>query len=140
MWFIVHVLFTIGLIKVFNITTNYEIMLAFIFGVLVDIDHLIRLPEYIRKNGWHVVHHWHFRTSIQEPFSYIWVIPLCILLDSWVPFVFFTGHLILDYVMSYEKTPLWPISRLSFDVHSHRKDWIAQLVASAISVALMIIA
>lgn len=140
MWFIVHLIFTYALIRLFNITSRYEMVLALIFGVLIDLDHLIKLPKYIKENGWHVVKHWHFRTGLQEPISYIWVLPLCLILDSWVPFVAFTGHLILDYVMSYEKTPLWPITNITFDKNAHRKDWLSQIIAVAFSVIIIIVA
>jgi hypothetical protein len=144
MWVIVHIIFTIALLRVFSISGNYEIILAFVFGVLIDIDHLLKIPGYIKQNGFHIVRYWPLRTSIQEPISYIWVIPLCIILNSWVPFVFFTAHLVLDYIMAYKKRPLWPISKIEFGVENKkrawRKEWIPQAIVIVLSIALILVA
>jgi membrane-bound metal-dependent hydrolase YbcI (DUF457 family) len=70
--------------------SGIDIVLALLFGVAIDLDHLIKVPLYIKQNGLKVVRYWNWRTSFQEPVSYLWIV--------------------LDYLMSYEKQPFYPFS------------------------------
>ena len=106
---IAHILVTVLCIKLFGLSGT-NIFWAIIFGVVIDLDHLIKAPLYIKENGLKVVRYWNWRTSFQEPVSYLWIIPLCIYFQNWVPIFFFTTHLVLDYLMSYEKRPFYPFS------------------------------
>jgi hypothetical protein len=85
-----------------------ELVLAYGFGVAVDVDHLVKLPLYLKKNGLKNEKFYHWRTSLQEPISLLWILPLSIFLRTVVPVIFFIPHLLLDYLVSYEKRPLFP--------------------------------
>jgi membrane-bound metal-dependent hydrolase YbcI (DUF457 family) len=119
---IAHILITILFVELTGIT-GLDIIWAVIFGVLIDLDHLIKLPLYLKQNGLTVVRLWDWRTPFQEPISYLWVLPLSLFLQTWVPVFFFSIHLSLDYLMSFKKKPLYPFSefeikerKLKFDV------------------------
>ena len=104
---IAHLLVTFLFIKLGDLT-GIDIFWAALFGVLIDFDHLIKVPLYLKQNGFKIVRYWNWRTSLQEPVSYLWIVPLAVYLQTWVPVFFFTTHLILDYIMSYEKQPFYP--------------------------------
>ena len=40
----------------------------------------------------------------------LWILPLCILLGTLVPLIFFLAHVALDYSVRYEKMPFYPYS------------------------------
>lgn len=109
MTFVTHILLTNLGVKALKLQ-GQDIVLAYVFGVLIDLDHFIKLPQYIKKNHITVVKHYNWRSSLQEPISLLWIIPLCFYLSSWVPAIFFLGHLFLDYCLSYAKKPFFPLS------------------------------
>lgn len=91
-----------------------DIAYAYIFGYGIDIvDHPIKLPLYLRKNGRNNEKHYHWRTPLQEPVALLWIIPFSIWLGSIVPALFFVSHFALDYMVSYEKRPFAPFSAWS---------------------------
>ena len=91
-----------------------DIVLAYSFGYGIDlIDHPIKLPLYLRKNGKKNEKHYHWRTPLQEPIALMWIIPLSIYLGTYVPALFFISHFVLDYMVSYEKRPFYPFSPYS---------------------------
>lgn len=102
-----HIFSVIVLGKLLHLTSP-EWILAFIFGVALDIDHLFKLPLFLKLKNFKEQRHLHWRTPLQEPISYLWIIPLSIVIGSYVPVLFFTLHLLLDYSMSYAKSPLFP--------------------------------
>ena len=104
---IAHVLVTLLFVKLASLS-GIDVFWAFLFGVAIDFDHLIKIPLYIKQNGFKVVRYWNWRTSFQEPVSYLWIVPLSIYFQTWVPVFFFTTHIALDYLMSYEKQPFYP--------------------------------
>lgn len=106
---IAHLLVTLLFAKVTNLS-GIEVFWALMFGVLIDLDHVIKLPLYIKQNGLKVVRYWNWRTGFQEPVSYTWIVPLCFYFQTWIPVFFFTIHIIMDYLMSYEKQPFYPFS------------------------------
>ena len=85
-----------------------DLALAYGFGVALDVDHAVKLALYLKKNGLKNEKHYHWRTSLQEPVSLLWILPLSFFLKSIIPVIFFLPHLLLDYLMSYEKRPLFP--------------------------------
>jgi hypothetical protein len=88
-----------------------DVVLAYTFGYGIDlVDHPIKLPLYLKKNGRKNEKHYHWRTPLQEPVALLWIIPLCFYLRSYVPALFFMSHVFLDYLVSYEKRPLFPFS------------------------------
>lgn len=88
-----------------------DIVLAYAFGYGIDlVDHPIKLPLYLKKNGRKNEKHYHWRTPLQEPVALMWIIPLSIYLGTAVPALFFTSHFLLDYMVSYEKRPFYPFT------------------------------
>lgn len=91
-----------------------DIVLAYSFGYGVDLlDHPIKLPLYLKKNGRKNEKHYHWRTPLQEPVALSWIVPLSFYLGTFVPVIFFISHVFLDYSVSYEKRPLYPFSTYS---------------------------
>jgi len=91
-----------------------DIALAYAFGYGIDlVDHPIKLPLYLKKNGRKNEKHYHWRTPLQEPVALLWIIPLSAWLGTPVPALFFFSHFALDYMVSYEKRPLAPFSNWS---------------------------
>lgn len=91
-----------------------DIALAYAFGYGIDLlDHPIKLPLYLRKNGKRNETHYHWRTPLQEPVALLWIVPLSVWLGTAVPALFFVSHVALDYMVSYEKRPLAPFSSWS---------------------------
>jgi len=104
-----HTLVTLFFVRLFNLSGREEV-LAWLFGVAIDLDHLIRLPLYLKLHKFKIIKNFPWRTPLQEPISLLWITPLSIYLQSWVPVVFFLFHLALDYSMNYTKRPFYPFS------------------------------
>ena len=108
-----HLLLTTLGVQVLGLEGN-DIVLAYAFGYGIDlIDHPIKLPLYLKKNGRKNEKHYHWRTPLQEPVALMWIIPLSIYMGTYVPALFFTSHFLLDYCVSYEKRPFYPFSTYS---------------------------
>ncbi len=91
-----------------------DIILAYSFGYGIDlVDHPIKLPLYLKKNGKKNETHYHWRTPLQEPVALLWIIPVSFYLGTYVPALFFMSHFLLDYMVSYEKRPFYPFSTWS---------------------------
>ena len=91
-----------------------DIVLAYTFGYGIDlVDHPIKLPLYLKKNGKKNEKNYHWRTPLQEPIALMWIIPLSVYLGTYVPALFFISHFALDYMVSYEKRPWYPLSTYS---------------------------
>ena len=89
-----------------------EVVLAFLFGVALDVDHVIKAPFYLRHvGGLRDERGYYWRSSLQEPVALLWIVPLCLWLGTWVPVVFFLIHVAMDYAVQFEKMPLYPYSR-----------------------------
>jgi hypothetical protein len=84
--------------------------LAYGFGVAVDIDHALKAPFYLRAVGLHDQRGYYWRSSLQEPVAFLWIVPLCLWLGTAVPLLFFAIHLLMDYSVRFEKMPLYPYS------------------------------
>jgi hypothetical protein len=106
-----HILATTLGVKLFHLEGR-SVVLAYLFGVAVDIDHLIKLPYYLRAVGWKDKRGYYWRSSLQEPVALLWIIPLCIFLGTVVPAAFFMVHLAMDYAVRYEKMPWYPYSAM----------------------------
>lgn len=59
-----------------------ECALAYTFGLGVDVDHVVKLPYYLRAVGLHDKRGYYWRSSLQEPVALLWILPLCF---SWAP-------------------------------------------------------
>jgi hypothetical protein len=85
-------------------------VLAYAFGMAVDVDHLVKLPFYLRAVGLHDKRGYYWRSSLQEPVALLWILPLCYFLGTAVPLLFFAIHVALDYSVRFEKMPFYPYS------------------------------
>jgi len=110
MTIVTHALATTLGVRVLKLTGS-DAVLAYVFGVGVDIDHVIKAPFYWRA-GLRKERGYYWRTSLQEPVALLWIIPLCFFLGTWVPALFFLTHLAMDYSVGYEKMPWYPYSPL----------------------------
>ena len=110
MTIVTHALATTLGVRVLKLTGS-DAVLAYVFGVGVDIDHAIKLPFYWRA-GLRKERGYYWRTSLQEPVALLWIVPLCFFLGTWVPALFFLIHLAMDYSVGYEKMPWFPYSPL----------------------------
>ena len=108
-----HLLLTTVGVQVLGLEGK-DIVLAYTFGYGIDlVDHPIKLPLYLKKNGKKNEKHYHWRTPFQEPVALMWIIPLSVYLGTYVPALFFISHFALDYMVSYEKRPFYPFSTYS---------------------------
>jgi hypothetical protein len=110
MTIVTHALATTLGVRVLKLTGS-DAVLAYVFGVGVDIDHAIKLPFFWRA-GLRKERGYYWRTSLQEPVALLWIVPLCFFLGTWVPALFFLIHLAMDYSVGYEKMPWYPYSPL----------------------------
>src|ERR1041385_6636924 len=85
-------------------------VLAYAFGVGVDVDHALKAPFYLRAVGLRDKRGYYWRSSLQEPVAFLWIAPLCLWLGTAVPLLFFAVHLLMDYSVSFEKMPFYPYS------------------------------
>ena len=105
-----HILVTTVGVQALGLT-GQEAVLAYAFGVAIDIDHVVKAPFYLKFAGLKekkMGYYW--RSSLQEPVGFLWIIPLSIYLGTFVPVLFYAMHLALDYSVSFEKMPLYPYS------------------------------
>jgi len=110
MTIVTHALATTLGVRLLKLTGS-DVVLAYVFGVGVDVDHVIKAPFYWRA-GLRKERGYYWRTSLQEPVALLWIIPLCFFLGTWVPAIFFVIHLAMDYSVGYEKMPWYPYSPL----------------------------
>jgi hypothetical protein len=106
-----HILATTAVVQAMHLRDPKQIALAYIFGVAVDIDHVVKAPFYLRTVGLRDKRGYYWRSSLQEPVAFLWILPLSLLLGSVVPLVCFAVHLLMDYSVRYEKMPFYPYSR-----------------------------
>jgi hypothetical protein len=106
-----HILATTAVVQAMQLRNPKEIALAYLFGVAVDVDHAIKAPFYLRAVGLRDKRGYYWRSSLQEPVAFLWIVPLCLWLGTLVPIVVFAVHLSMDYSVSFEKMPFYPYSR-----------------------------
>jgi hypothetical protein len=109
MTIITHIVATAVGVKVLGLHGT-DAALAYTFGIGQDIDHAIKLPFYLKAVGLKNKKGYYWRSSLQEPVAFLWILPLCIVLGTWIPALFFGIHLALDYSVGYEKMPFFPYS------------------------------
>ena len=85
-------------------------VLAYAFGMGVDIDHAVKLPFYLRAVGLRDKRGYYWRSSLQEPVALLWIVPLCVFLGTLLPILFFSIHVVMDYSIRFEKMPFYPYS------------------------------
>jgi membrane-bound metal-dependent hydrolase YbcI (DUF457 family) len=134
---ITHLLVSLFLIELTGIT-GLDILWAITFGVLVDLDHVIKIPLYLKENRFKIVRLWDWRTPFQEPISYLWIVPLSLYFQTWVPVLFFTVHLCLDYMMSYKKKPFYPFSEFTLKERELKFDNAADILTMVTVVCMFL--
>jgi hypothetical protein len=87
-----------------------ERVLAYAFGMGVDVDHAVKAPFYLKAVGLRDKRGYYWRSSLQEPVALLWIVPLCVFLGSVVPIIFFAIHVAMDYSVRFEKMPFYPYS------------------------------
>jgi hypothetical protein len=85
-------------------------VLAYAFGMGVDVDHAVKAPFYLRAVGLKNKRDYYWRSSLQEPVALLWVIPLALFFGTIVPVLFFAIHVAMDYSVRFEKMPFYPYS------------------------------
>ena len=85
-------------------------VLAYAFGMGVDIDHAVKAPFYLRAVGLRDKRGYYWRSSLQEPVALLWIVPLSLFLGTIVPILFFAIHVAMDYSVRFEKMPFYPYS------------------------------
>jgi hypothetical protein len=109
MTIITHIVATAVGVKVLGLHGS-DAALAYAFGIGQDIDHAVKLPFYLKAVGLKNKKGYYWRSSLQEPVAFLWILPLCVVLGTWIPALFFGIHLALDYSVGYEKMPFFPYS------------------------------
>jgi hypothetical protein len=90
--------------------TGQDRVLAYIFGMAIDVDHLVKAPYYLRAVGLHDKRGYYWRSSLQEPVALLWILPVCYFFGTIVPALFFLIHVAMDYSVRFEKMPFYPYS------------------------------
>ena len=90
--------------------TGQDRVLAYTFGMAVDLDHFVKAPFYYRTVGLRDERGYYWRSSLQEPVALLWILPLCYYLGTIVPAIFFLAHVAMDYSVRFEKMPFYPYS------------------------------
>lgn len=85
-------------------------VLAYAFGMGVDVDHAVKAPFYLRAVGLQNKRDYYWRSSLQEPVALLWIIPLAFFFGTLVPVLFFAIHVAMDYSVHFEKMPFYPYS------------------------------
>ena len=116
MLFTTHAVATIGLGKLMGLKTARDWFLAFLFGVLVDLDHLkIFRPKYFKDGSWRKFFNRELpiRSFLQEPISIFWVVPLSLYLQTPIPMAAWGLHVFMDYLVDGVRKPFWPFLDLT---------------------------
>jgi len=104
---ITHILVTTVGVQALHLTGKQRV-LAYVFGCAVDVDHIVKAPYYLKAIGLKDKRGYYWRSSLQEPVAFLWVIPLAVALGTWVPVLFLAMHIAMDYSVRYEKMPFYP--------------------------------
>jgi len=116
MLFTTHAVATIGLGKLMGLKTVRDWFLAFLFGVLVDLDHIkIFQQKYLKDGGWRKFfdRELPIRSFLQEPISIFWVVPLSFYLQTSIPMAVWGLHIFMDYLVDGVRKPFWPLSNFT---------------------------
>jgi hypothetical protein len=114
-----------------------DTVLAYAFGMGVDVDHAVKAPFYLRAVGLRDKRGYYWRSSLQEPVALLWIVPLCVFLGSVVPIIFFAIHVAMDYSVRFEKMPFYPYAP------TVTRGWLTQIpdkVKESVLFALLLIA
>lgn len=89
-----------------------EWLLAILFGVVIDLDHLLQFPRYVAQNGWSALTpaamlHWGaaWQGFMHTPWALLLVLPAMLLFGSWMPLAAWGLHMVLDFVVARHLVP-----------------------------------
>ncbi len=107
-----HLLVTLILIKVLNLDRN-QAFLAIVFGVLIDLDHLMGLPAYVISHGWPALlsvdtfmhNEIVWKSAMHGAGGFFVVLGISLVLRMYVPFMFWGLHMVMDWT----QTTFWGI-------------------------------
>lgn len=111
-----HAMATVAAGKILGIQGFQDWFLAFLFGVLVDLDHLkVFRPKYLNNGDWKKFFSRELpvRSLLQEPISFFWVVPLSFYLQTPIIMAAWSLHVFLDYLVDGVRRPFWPVSQLT---------------------------
>ena len=81
--------------------------LALVFGVVIDLDHLLQLPVYVATNGWAALtpaamSAWGgaWQGFMHTPWALAVVVPAALAFRSWMPLAAWGLHMVLDFVVA----------------------------------------
>jgi len=102
---ITHLVVTLLLIQILVLDRN-DAFVALVFGVLIDLDHLMGLKDYVESHGFKPLMHLgtlidpggHWKSMLHSPVAVAVVGPLSALSRLGVPLVFWGIHMIMDVV------------------------------------------
>ena len=107
--FLIHLGYTLVLSRILYLDYP-ELILALIFGVFLDFDHIFRyIPKLINEKKL-LPTNTYMKTFIQEPVFYPVILVLSFILKTYIPLIFFTLHLVLDYPFVNNNRPLYPLN------------------------------
>jgi len=100
-----HMIVTLLLIQVFLLDRN-DAFVALIFGVFIDLDHLIGLKDYAHANGIKALFNFdnlmdpggHWKSILHNPMALAIVGPLAFASRLAIPLVFWGVHILMDMV------------------------------------------
>lgn len=82
-------------------------LLALLFGVAIDLDHLLQIPRYIATHGWtqldpRTISHWgaDWQGFMHTPWALLILLPATLYFWSWIPLAAWTLHMILDFIVA----------------------------------------
>jgi hypothetical protein len=111
-----HAVATIAVGKLLGIETLRDWFLAFLFGFLIDLDHLkIFRSKHINNGDWKKFFNGELpcHSFLHEPVSIFFIVPLSFYLQTPVPMAAWSVHIFLDYLVDGAKRPFWPISNFT---------------------------
>lgn len=94
-----------------------ELVLAYIFGVMIDFDHLLwseNRKEMFYKGAWRGRSENNLHTIVHEPIFGIVVFLISILFSSFIPLIFWFLHILLDTLVISHKQPLRPFKSKTY--------------------------
>jgi flagellar biosynthesis protein FlhB len=126
--------------------SGWQLILAYIFGVLVDLDHF--LIKGVRQNLGHIFKSgfnktfprgFYNKTFIQEPIFIIILWIFGIFIHNFIPAIFLSIHWLMDSLCRFEKRPLAPFSKkLSFRGFLEFNTRIEYIISVIVALTLLI--
>lgn len=110
MMFPSHLLATLlgcALLALVRPVSSREWLLALLFGVAIDLDHLLQLPRYVATHHWSeltpaAIASWgsDWQGFLHTPWALLVVLPAAFVFASWIPLAAWGLHMVLDFVVA----------------------------------------